>query len=129
MPYGADVRKSLNVLFIDDDAGLSALVQKALARRGHEVFSAIDGETGLKRLACDDIDVIALDHELAGESGLDFLERLGPRGPRPPVVYVTGSADARTAISAIRAGADEYVIKESAAVFFEQLIAAVEKVY
>ena len=129
MPYGADVRKSLNVLFIDDDAGLSALVQKALARRGHEVISAADGEAGLKRLACEDIDVIALDHELAGESGLDFLERLGPRGPRPPVVYVTGSADARTAISAIRAGADEYVIKESAAEFFELLIAAVEQVY
>jgi len=129
MPYGADVRKPLNVLFIDDDPALSVLVRKALARRGHEVFSATDSEAGLKRLAEDDIDVIALDHELVGESGLDFLERLGPRGPRPPVVYVTGSADARTAISAIRAGADEYVIKESAAEFFELLIAAIEQVY
>jgi two-component sensor histidine kinase len=129
MPYGADVRKPLNVLFIDDDPALSVLVRKALNRRGHEVFFATDGEAGMKRLAADDIDVIALDHELVGESGLDFLERLGPRGPRPPVVYVTGSADARTAIAAIRAGADEYVIKESAAEFFELLIAAIEQVY
>jgi two-component sensor histidine kinase len=129
MPYGAEIGRPLTVLFIDDDEGLSALVRKALAKRGHDLVAVGDSEAGLKRLAEGDIDVIALDHELVGESGLDVLEKLGPRGPRPPVVYVTGSADARTAISAIRSGADEYVLKESAAEFFELLIAAIEQVY
>ena len=51
--------------------------------------------------------------------------RLGLRGERPPVVYVTGSVDARTAVQAIKAGADDYVIKEASGEFFELLIAAV----
>ena len=129
MPYGTDVKKPLRVLVVDDDAGLCVLVGKALARRGHMAVPVADGQAGLNELGKGEFDVIALDHELAGESGFDILEKLGPRGGRPPVVYVTGSADARTAISAIRNGADEYVIKEHAAEFFELLVAAIEQVY
>ena len=129
MPYGADIRKPLRVLLIDDDRALGVLIGKALARRGHGVVAVVDGQAGLNQLAGTAFDVIALDHDLGGESGLEVLQRIGPRGDRPPVVYVTGSADTRTAISAIRAGADEYVIKESAAEFLELLVAAIELVY
>ncbi|MDR3494989.1 MAG: histidine kinase dimerization/phosphoacceptor domain -containing protein [Ancalomicrobiaceae bacterium] len=128
MSYGTDLRGPIRVLYIDDDQGLGVLVRKALARHGHEVVHVVDSEAGFRRLAEGDIDVIALDHSMPGETGIDVLCRLGPRGTRPPVVYVTGSADARIAVQAIRSGADEYVIKETTGEFFELLIAAVEQV-
>ena len=129
MPYGTEFRSGLKVLFIDDDDALGVLVGKRLAQRGHKVILAATGDDAMKSLGAGDIDVIALDHALAGETGFDVLERLGPRGSRPPVVYVTGDADARTALAALRAGADEYVIKDPGPEFYELLIAAVEQAY
>jgi len=128
MLYGAGLSGPIRVLYIDDDPGLAVLVRKALVQRGHQVEHVVSGDEGLERLASGEIDVIALDHSLAGETGLDVLGRLGPRDERPPVVYVTGSSDARTAIEAIRAGADEYVIKDMCGEFYELLIVAVEQV-
>ena len=129
MPYGTDIREPLHVLFVDDDATLCALVERHLKRRGHRTTSAGAGAEAYALLADGGVDVIALDHSLRAETGLDILGKLGPRSERPPVVYVTGSADARTALDALRAGADEYVIKEIGADFFELLTAAVEQVY
>jgi two-component sensor histidine kinase len=128
VPYGTDPRGPIRVLYIDDDPGLGLLVQKALARRGHEVIHVTGGEAGFARLAEGGIDVIALDHSMPGETGIDVLGRLGPRGERPPVVYVTGSPDARIAVLAIKAGADDYVIKDVSGEFYELLIAGVEQV-
>jgi two-component sensor histidine kinase/ActR/RegA family two-component response regulator len=129
VPYGTDVRGPIRILYIDDDPELGVLVEKALKRRGHEVVYVTDSVAGFSRLAEGDIDVIALDHSMPGETGLDVLGRLGPRGDRPPVVYVTGSADVRIAVQAIKAGADDYVIKDVSGEFFELLIAGVEQVY
>lgn len=129
MPYGTEFRTALNVLFVDDDEGLGVLVKKRLAQRGHNVSPVTTGDEAIRRLAAEPIDVIALDHSLIGETGFDVLERLGPRGMRPPVVYVTGDADARTAVAALRAGADEYVIKDPGPEFYELLIAAIEQAY
>ena len=129
MPYGTEFRTALKILFVDDDEAFGALVRKGLAKRGHIVEIVATGDNALARMDRGGIDVIALDHSLLAETGFDILGRLGPRGPRPPVVYVTGDADARTAVAALRAGADEYVVKDAGPEFFELLIAAIEQVY
>ncbi|MDE2361712.1 MAG: response regulator [Hyphomicrobiales bacterium] len=129
MPYVADIRDPLHVLLIDDDETLCALAERQMQRRGHVVTQAQTGQRAIELLAKGNVDVIALDHSLLAETGLDILGRLPDRGERPPVVYVTGSADARVALEALRAGADEYVIKEIGAEFFELLTAAIEHVY
>jgi two-component sensor histidine kinase/CheY-like chemotaxis protein len=128
MGYGAEADDPISVLYIDDDLAIAALVRKALSRRGHEVVHVRNGREGLALLAQGGVDVIALDHMLEGETGFDILRALGPRGPRPPVVYVTAAMDAHTAIQAIRAGADEYVVKDTSSAFFELLIVAIEQV-
>jgi two-component sensor histidine kinase len=129
IPYEPEFRSDLKVLFVDDDEALGVLVRKRLAQRGHRVVLAANGDDAMKGLGAEAFDVIALDHALTGETGFDVLERLGPRGSRPPVVYVTGDADARTALAALRSGADEYVIKDPGPEFFELLIAAVEQTH
>jgi two-component sensor histidine kinase len=128
MTEAAEGKHPIRVLYIDDDPAFAALTRKALSRRGHEVAHVKSGAEGLALLAEGKIDVIALDHMLEGETGFDVLRRLGPRETRPPVVYVTAAIDAHTAIQAIRAGADEYVVKDSAEAFFELLVVAMEQV-
>ncbi|MBS1180130.1 MAG: afsQ [Proteobacteria bacterium] len=129
MPYGTDLKEPITVLHVEDDVALAVLVRKALARRGHETVHVTTGDQALKLIADGGIDIVALDHTLAAETGLDILNRLGPRGSRPPIVYVTGSMDARLAIEALKHGADDYVIKDTSPEFFDLLIAALEQAY
>lgn len=129
MPYGTELAGPITVLHIEDDLALATLVRKALTRRGHDVVHVATGDEALSRLVDGGIDVVALDHSLSTETGLDILARLGPREERPPVVYVTASADARLAVEALKSGADDYVIKDVSSEFPHLLIAAVEQAY
>ena len=129
MPYGTDLKGPITVLHVEDDLALAVLVRKALARRGHETVHVTSGDEALRLIAGGGIDVVALDHTLTSETGMDILARVGPRGSRPPIVYVTGSMDARLAVDAMKRGADDYVIKDTSEEFFHLLIAALEQAY
>lgn len=124
----AEPPAQIKVLYIDDDVGLGVLVRKALGRRGYVVTHVATSEAGFAALAAERFDVIALDHSFPNETGIQVLDRLGPATDRPPVVYVTGSSDARTAVEAIKAGADDYVIKDTSGEFYELLTQAIEQV-
>jgi two-component sensor histidine kinase len=101
------------VLYIDDDAGLRTLVQRGLGREGIEVLGAGDGESGLALLsATADIDVIAVDLNMPGLSGIETLERINAMPQHSPVIVVTGSQDSRMAVTALKAGAFDYVVKD-----------------
>jgi two-component sensor histidine kinase len=114
------------VLYIDDDPGLGRLVQRALTARGYVVELALDGDAGLVRLGAGGIDVVALDHHMPGQTGLDILPCIRALPEAPPVVYVTGSEDSRVAVAALKAGAVDYVWKDLQGQFRELLGEAVD---
>jgi two-component sensor histidine kinase len=113
------------VLYIDDDPGLGRLVQRALQGRGHLVELATSGDAGLARLAQGGIDVVALDHYMPGQTGLEVLPRIRAVPDAPPTIYVTGSEDSRIAVAALKAGAVDYVWKDVQGHFLELLGEAV----
>jgi two-component sensor histidine kinase len=115
------------ILYVDDDEGLVRLAHKTLSRIGCTVLHAPDHETGLARLAQGGISVIILDHYLQGTTGLAFLQAMHERGIEVPVVYVTGSSEATVAIEALKAGAEDYVIKTVGEDFWTLLISAVKQ--
>lgn len=102
----------IRLLYIDDDRGLSRLVQKELGRHGYEVTLAADGDEGVAALDAGDFDICALDHYMPGRDGIDVLPDILCRPAPPPVVYVTGAQEGRIAVAALRAGAADYVIKD-----------------
>ncbi|MDP3656914.1 MAG: histidine kinase dimerization/phosphoacceptor domain -containing protein [Brevundimonas sp.] len=104
----------IRLLYIDDDRGLSRLVEKELGRHGYAVTCAPDGDAGLGTLIArpGDFDVVALDHYMPGREGLDVLPDIIALPNPPPVVYVTGAQEGRIAVAALRAGAADYVIKD-----------------
>lgn len=111
----------VRLLYIEDDAGLAALVKRDMERRGWLVEVAPDGVAGLARLAQGGIDVVALDHYMAGQDGLTTLAEMRKMLQPPPVVYVTGTDDSKVAVAALKAGAADYVIKDLRDDFFTLL--------
>ena len=117
---------TVRVLYIDDDPGIGRLVERALAPRGIAVHHVPDGDAGVALLARESFDAVALDHNLASETGLDVIPRLRRVAADTPVVYVTGSEDARVAVAALKAGASDYVWKDVQGHFRELLGEAIQ---
>jgi two-component sensor histidine kinase/CheY-like chemotaxis protein len=116
---------SHRLLYIDDDPALSRFVQRQLGRLGHTVETAADGDSGLARLAEGGFDAVALDHYMPGRDGLDVLDAIRALPDAPPVIFVTGTSESRIAVSALKAGATDYVVKDVGGEFVELLEAAV----
>lgn len=116
----------VKVLYIDDDEGLAHLIMRALAREGLHVHHAPTGREGLDIAAREKFDVVALDHDLITETGLDLIPDIQALDDAPPIIYVTGSDDVRVAVSALKAGAVDYVWKDVEGHYRELLIEAIK---
>jgi len=117
---------SPTLLYIDDDAALARLVERGLTRHGFKVEHAGDGQAGLERLAKGGIDVVALDQYMPGLDGLETLERITALADAPPVVFVTASQDSKIAVTALKAGAVDYLVKDVQGEFIPLLHVAAE---
>src|SRR4051794_22978656 len=114
------------LLYIDDDEALARLVTRGLGRQGFNVVHAADGEAGLACLRQGGIDVIALDQYMPGLDGLETLQRILKIPDAPPVVFVTASQDSSIAVTALKAGAADYLVKDTLGDFIALLHVAVD---
>jgi two-component sensor histidine kinase len=113
------------LLYIDDDEALARLVDRGLTRLGFRVVHAASGEQGLERLQQGGIDVVALDQYMPGFDGLETLEQILAIPEAPPVVFVTASQDSSIAVTALKAGAADYLVKDLQGDFIPLLQVAV----
>ena len=118
-------QRTPTLLYIDDDETLARLVERGLTRQGYEVVHAASGQQGLERLAQGGIDVIALDQYMPGLDGLETLEQILKIPDAPPVVFVTASQDSAIAVTALKAGAADYLVKDVRGEFIPLLQVAV----
>jgi two-component sensor histidine kinase/CheY-like chemotaxis protein len=100
------------LLYIDDDEALARLVDRGLTRAGFTVVHAAGGTQGLDRIQQGGIDVVALDQYMPGLDGLETLEQILAVPNAPPVVFVTASQDSSIAVTALKAGAADYLVKD-----------------
>src|ERR1700704_4883861 len=114
------------LLFIDDDVALARLVDRGLTRLGFKVVHAASGTHGLDRLKQGGIDAIALDQYMPGLDGLETLERILAIPNAPPVVFVTASQDSKIAVTALKTGAVDYLVKDTQGDFLPLLHVAVD---
>ncbi|HEX2024755.1 MAG TPA: response regulator transcription factor [Acidimicrobiales bacterium] len=98
------------ILVVDDDPTFVHLVTGLLEREGHEVVQAGDAESALSAIDERRPDLVVLDIEMPGMSGLELLNRL-PAGPRVPVIVVSGREAESERVLALDLGADDYVVK------------------
>ena len=102
------------ILVVDDDPVQRRLLEAALARAGHEVVLADDGEAGLAALEGPrgrDIAAVVLDLAMPGMGGLAVLQAMRERGVDIPVIVQTAQGGIETVVSAMRHGAFDFVVK------------------
>jgi two-component sensor histidine kinase len=114
------------LLYIDDDEGLARLVDRGLTRLGFKVVHAADGAEGLDRLQQGGVDAVVLDQYMPGLDGLETLERIMAIPNAPPVVFVTAAQDSSIAVTALKAGAADYLVKDVQGDFIPLLQVAVD---
>ncbi len=101
-----------NVLYVEDDAALARLLQKRMERQGLTIATVDTAEGALDLLAQRKFDLILLDYNLPGMSGLDLLDRLNAMPGSPPAVILTVGGDERIALEALEKGAADYAVKD-----------------
>jgi two-component sensor histidine kinase len=118
-------KPSYEVLIIDDDPAFARLVEKHLKSAHFQVKTAHSATQGLKVLESQQFDAVILDHVLPERDGITLLGVIGGMKDAPPVVYLTGSQESSVAVSALKAGAADYVVKDVAGEFLILLEKAV----
>ncbi len=113
----------MKLLVIEDDPTVGQFVKRGLEEQRWGVELATDGEDGERLAASGAYDLVILDMRLPGKSGLDVLTALRARGFERPVLVLTAQDAVDAKVTALRAGADDYVTKPFA---FEELLARVE---
>jgi DNA-binding NarL/FixJ family response regulator len=71
------------------------------------------GEAALRQIPAEQLDVILMDIQMPGMSGIECTARLKVRLPKVPILILTVSADGQTVFRALEAGADGYLLKSS----------------
>ncbi len=99
------------ILVIDDEEIVHASLKKILTRVGYEIQSAFSAKDGLERLDQAQFDLIIVDLMMPEMNGIQFLEALGQKNSRLPVLMVTGYPTISTAVQALRLGAVDYIAK------------------
>lgn len=114
-----------HILVVDDDASLAATVGASLRRSGFSCEIARNSTDALQRFADGArFDLVLLDVVLRHGDGLTLLETLKETCPAVPVVMISGLHDIRVAISAIKKGAYDYLLKPIGP---EQLLSTVRR--
>ena len=101
-----------NVLIIDDDRDLCALIGDYLAAFGYSVEAAHTGPTGVERALAEPWGAIILDVMLPGMDGFEVLKRIR-RERDTPVLMLTARGDEADQIVGLEIGADDYLPKGS----------------
>ncbi len=99
------------ILVVDDEPHIREIVGSYLAREGHEVLYADDGDAALALALQADPDLIVLDVMLPGRSGFDVLRELRAAGRRSAVILLTARDDVIDRVAGLEIGADDYVTK------------------
>jgi DNA-binding response OmpR family regulator len=100
-----------SILVVDDEPHIREIVGSYLAREGHEIRYAGDGDGALAAAMDREPDLIVLDVMLPGRSGFDVLRELRAAGRRSAVILLTARDDVIDRVAGLEIGADDYVTK------------------
>jgi len=101
----------VRALVVDDDVTFCLMLKTFLVKKGFEVETGFSYSEGVRHITKFNPDVILTDLRLPDKDGIDLLEMVMREKPQIPVILMTGYADIRTAVQAIKLGAFEYVAK------------------
>lgn len=116
------------VLVVDDEASVRNVVRMVLEKAGYDVLEAEDGETAIQALNTGEnrlvLDVVICDIRMPKINGVQAIEYFQKEYPHVPVIVLTAYPETKMAVSFMRNGVSDYLIKPVEA---SKLRAAVDK--
>ncbi len=104
--------EDLQLLLVDDETAFVETMAKRLTKRGLTVEGAQSGEEALAKLSKNPrTDVVVLDVKMPGMDGIETLREIRRHYPLVEVIMLTGHATVETAISGMKLGAFDYLMK------------------
>jgi PAS domain S-box-containing protein len=107
----------MKILYVEDEFAHVILAQRTLEESIQQSFILLHAETMTEALRVledePDIDLVLSDLRLPDGTGLDLLRKIREREKAPAVVLVTGQGDQEVAVAALKAGAADYLVKQS----------------
>src|SRR5689334_24590311 len=101
----------MEILVVEDEAGIADFLERGLESEGYGVTVAEDGVTG-QRLALDAaVDLVVLDRMLPGRDGLEVLGAIRRAKPSLPVILLTARAGVADRVEGLDLGATDYLTK------------------
>ena len=103
--------RALKILLVEDDGFLLRTISDYLSTRGMEVQTASNGREAIDHLTAGPIDLILTDIIMPEMGGIELLKYVRKRMPDLPVIIITSSEDINYSIEALRANANDYILK------------------
>ncbi|WP_050605954.1 response regulator transcription factor [Ruegeria sp. 6PALISEP08] len=101
----------MRIVIVEDNETLAKAIAYRLRDRGHAAEVLLDGDEADLYLAQEGADLVVLDINLPGQSGLEILKSLRNRGDGVPVILLTARAETSDRVSGLDMGADDYLVK------------------
>lgn len=101
----------MRVILVEDNPSLAEAIENALRDQGHAVDHLDDGDLADTFLKSERADVVILDVNLPGLSGLEILRNLRARGDATPILLLTAKGKTSDRVAGLDAGADDYLVK------------------
>src|ERR1700722_17275256 len=112
------------VLVVDDEASARSGLERLLEQEGFSVKTAADGSIALRVASEFAPDVVVTDLKMPEMDGIELLKRLREQDQGLPVIVATAFGDVSAAVTAMRAGADDYLTKP---IEFDALLLSIER--
>jgi len=101
------------ILVVEDDEGLSRLIQKNLQRAGSQTESALNGSDAITYILNNQTKLLLLDYRLPDMSGKQVIETLAEQQRIVPFIIMTGHGDEKVAVEMMKLGARDYLVKDA----------------
>jgi two-component system, OmpR family, KDP operon response regulator KdpE len=101
---------SAMILIVDDEPQIRRVLRTTLTSQGHSVIEARSGDEALDQIRAEHVDLILLDVNLPGRSGLETCREIRTTTDIPIIMLTVRNAE-RDKVQALDAGADDYVVK------------------
>jgi len=102
--------RPLRILVVDDDPAMVGAITALVGTEGHQVITAYDGLTAVKRYREEQPDIVLLDLAMPGPDGFTVAGRMRAEGDAP-IVVVSGESSEEAKVRALGIGADDYLVK------------------
>lgn len=101
----------MKVLIVDDERNIRESIQKILGFDSIESGSAPDGAAALELLRSEPFDAVVTDLRMPVMGGQELIERMRGEGMRCPVIMISALGEIHDAVTALKSGATDYLIK------------------